>query len=211
MPSGDEVAMKLNPDFPGFDEILKAMSNAETGSVKRVVGTETPEENAEATMGIKEIARDPNAVRVLCIACQGDNRMVDTKPCVCGGWVCANCEAIEEDGVCEHEVPSLEEMAESAADVSAARDEAQRSLTVSLGNLFDDLELPQNVRINIGMSIVANSLFRVANQSLEQAQATADRLAQSLLAMKEAQSVPEMEMAVEKFARHIPKDKVSVS
>lgn len=42
-------------------------------------------------------------VRFVCIGCLGDGPAVAMAMCACGGFICPDCRAVEEEGTCNHE------------------------------------------------------------------------------------------------------------
>ena len=94
--------MIRHPDFPNPETILKEMIGGEH-MPKRMSGPpETDAERAESMEHLHRIAQDPNNIRIMCIGCGSDVPMLESACCQCGGFVCASCQRVEEDGVCEH-------------------------------------------------------------------------------------------------------------
>ena len=102
--------MKPHPEFTNATDIIREMAeHAESGDdmnegPRRLGGPpETPEERAEAREALNRIIK-AGGVRFICIGC-GEQMSVDDGVgfCACGGFVCAACQRVEEDGVCNHE------------------------------------------------------------------------------------------------------------
>lgn len=62
-------------------------------------------ERAEAQERFQAIVQDSANIRTLCIGCGADTLLLESACCACGGFVCAACQRIEDEGVCEHERP----------------------------------------------------------------------------------------------------------
>ena len=95
--------MIRNPDFPSPAEMLRELTEATEALPRRLTGPpETQEERVEAYEALRRIAADPSNIRTLCVACHDDTPLLKSAACACGGFVCAACQRIEEDGVCDH-------------------------------------------------------------------------------------------------------------
>ncbi len=109
--------MKVNTDSPPVEEILREMLKSATGegeAPRRITGPpETAAERAEQMVALAEILNKPGSVRIVCIGCGDTPAITDATPCVCGGWVCEPCRAMETEGVCEHEPMVLPEGADN--------------------------------------------------------------------------------------------------
>lgn len=83
-------------------------SPVEDLQIKKVSGPpESPTEHAEAEESFLKALQDPdNKIRTLCIGCSSDVSLMETALCECGGFVCKNCQVIEDEGVCDHEIPA---------------------------------------------------------------------------------------------------------
>lgn len=94
--------MKQHPELTIAD-ILKGMSSA--GQVTKPGGAPIPQaEQVEATIALHTAAADPaTKVQVKCNACDTVVPILESTPCVCGGFICAHCRAIETEGECNHE------------------------------------------------------------------------------------------------------------
>jgi hypothetical protein len=101
--------MKLHPDITIdgiFAEVLK------NPAITRVDGQPTsPEERAKIDeLMITVRAHLETKMRTLCVGCGADVPMVDTLPCECGGFVCANCRTVEEPDQCDHDISHVEHL-----------------------------------------------------------------------------------------------------
>jgi hypothetical protein len=94
-------------DAPPFEEILKAMSDPENLPRKLGGRGETDTERLEAKAALLRITADPDKIRAVCIGCSDDMPMREAAMCECGGFVCAACQRLEEEGVCDHQKPAL--------------------------------------------------------------------------------------------------------
>ena len=95
--------MIRNPDFPDPAEIIKMFASGEI--LPQKLGTPaTQAERIEAAEGLQHILEENGAdgIRTICIGCGNDTPLLQSVACICGGWVCEHCQAIEEDGVCDH-------------------------------------------------------------------------------------------------------------
>ncbi len=98
------------------------------GDVSAVGREVSAEEKAEASAVLSHALADfANKVKVSCIACDVQIPMVQSESCVCGGFVCNACQAIEEDGVCTHERPELPSGEADDADFGPAEVEIDES------------------------------------------------------------------------------------
>jgi len=95
--------VKKHPTLPDAATILKEMISPNHALPKRISGPpETHEERVEAYEHLVELAENPDNIRIVCIGCSLDVPLLESSPCACGGFVCAHCQRIEEDGVCDH-------------------------------------------------------------------------------------------------------------
>jgi len=77
---------------------------------KRIEGPpDSPEERMAAYEALHRIAADTDNIRIICIACSTDVPLLKSAACACGGFVCPDCQRLEEDGVCDHVPPGFEE------------------------------------------------------------------------------------------------------
>lgn len=83
-------------------QVIDDLLNPDQGSVDRVSDPLTPEQAIAEREALTKIAQDPTKVRTVCIGCDADVAILDAAPCVCGGFVCAACQRIEDEGVCGH-------------------------------------------------------------------------------------------------------------
>lgn len=100
--------MKQNPDAPPIAEMIKFMRQG-TGTVREVPepGEQrrplTPEERAEQAEALATFV-----IKVVCIGCDAVIDVDETiGQCECGGFVCADCIKVEEEGICNHEPPTF--------------------------------------------------------------------------------------------------------
>jgi hypothetical protein len=98
--------VKVNPDFKP-EEMFSELASTTDLKIKRVDGRiETPEEKVDAEVALRAALADfTTKVKMVCIACGNVVSMSEAKMCECGGFVCGPCEKVEDDGVCEHEIP----------------------------------------------------------------------------------------------------------
>jgi hypothetical protein len=101
--------MKKHPDITPEMVIQEAFGNAKPEDITKVSGgPETPEERVEAFESMKQALEDHmNKILIQCIACDDQAPLMLSGMCVCGGFVCPACIAVEEDGVCEHDAPEI--------------------------------------------------------------------------------------------------------
>jgi hypothetical protein len=102
--------MKRNPDITVpmmLQDMLKATSSDDSGTtMHRLDGQETPEERTEAREKVARII-SAGGVRTKCIGCGADTQVDESVAiCVCGGFVCAACQRVEEEDICNHEPPA---------------------------------------------------------------------------------------------------------
>lgn len=95
--------MKLNADALTYDQIIEGMR---AGVPKKVGAPESDAERAAADKALQKIL-DAGGVKFQCISCGGEIEPKDMAQCECGGFVCPPCRRVEEDGVCDHEVPDF--------------------------------------------------------------------------------------------------------
>ena len=102
--------MIRNPDFPSPADVIKMMTSGEN-LPNRLDQSATQEERVEAYEGVQRILEEKgtDGIRTLCIGCGNDTPLLESAACMCGGWVCAACQASEDDGVCDHEPHVLPE------------------------------------------------------------------------------------------------------
>lgn len=99
--------MIRNPDHPAAVEILKILARSER-LPDRVGGGATDQERAAEGTRVAEIAATtPDQIRAVCAVCYRDVPLRIAALCECGAFVCAECAAKEEDGVCDH-VPLID-------------------------------------------------------------------------------------------------------
>jgi len=100
--------MKRHPHMT-VEEIFREMTNPEQRP--QAIGRYTPEEESiETQLKVREmIEKDPDNIRIICIACEGSAPLLASACCECGGFVCPECIRLEEDGVCDHTAPTLDE------------------------------------------------------------------------------------------------------
>lgn len=108
-------------------EILAMMTKGEhlPSRVDRA-GNDLPTPDAErlATHAdVVDIAQHPERIRCVCVGCKKDKGLLECAVCSCGGMVCIECQAAEEEGECEHEMGTLEEALDEAAEAAAGRTE----------------------------------------------------------------------------------------
>ena len=83
-------------------EILREMTGGEH-LPKRLAGPpQSDAERLEDAAAIQEIIANPDNVRTICIGCGTDTPLLESAVCICGGFVCVNCQEIEDDGLCDH-------------------------------------------------------------------------------------------------------------
>lgn len=88
-------------------DILKGMFDG-VETIKKVDGTETPEERVTAQEAMLRALQDVSKnVQVACTACGQAVPMLQSTPCTCGGFVCNPCRTLEGDTSCEHEPPDV--------------------------------------------------------------------------------------------------------
>lgn len=95
--------MKLMTDGLTYDQIIEGMR---AGIPTKVGAPESDAERAAADKALQEII-DAGGVKFQCISCGGEIEPKDMAQCECGGFVCPPCRRVEEDGVCDHEVPDF--------------------------------------------------------------------------------------------------------
>jgi hypothetical protein len=94
--------MIQHPSFPGAEEIFREMTSGQN-MPKRCDGQpETDEERRAVQAHVRELAKDPDQIRILCIGCRCEVPLLQSAACACGGFVCASCQRVEEDGICDH-------------------------------------------------------------------------------------------------------------
>ena len=94
--------MNHNKEFPPIREILKAFQSE--GFVQR--GEDGPVD-LEKTAAVHELAQaDANNIRFVCSGCGQGAPLLESAMCVCGGFICEACQRVEEEGVCNHVLPS---------------------------------------------------------------------------------------------------------
>jgi hypothetical protein len=107
--------MIRNRNFPDPMEVIKMMTSGENLPT-RLDQPATDAERVEAYESVRRILEEKgtDGIRTLCIGCGNDVPILESAACECGGWVCAACEAREEDGVCDHEPHVLPEAVRQA-------------------------------------------------------------------------------------------------
>lgn len=102
--------MKPHPDLKPAD-ILKALLDPEV-LPDRVGGGGTQTERVESKEALLRFAHeDLNKIRTLCIGCGTDVPLLQSAPCVCGGFVCPDCVEREGTDECDHVPPPDPEVA----------------------------------------------------------------------------------------------------
>lgn len=102
--------MKPHPELTSQAILDQMVQPGTIETIKAVGRTETPEEKAAAQEAFTRILKDiANKVKAVCVACETASPILEMKMCECGGFVCKTCEALEDEGKCEHEVPSFPE------------------------------------------------------------------------------------------------------
>lgn len=96
--------MIRHPEFDAAEVLREMLATSEMP--RRIEGPpDTPDERMEAYEALHRIAADPDNIRIVCIACSNDVPLLASAACACGGFVCPDCQRIEEDGVCDHQLP----------------------------------------------------------------------------------------------------------
>lgn len=98
--------MKPHPDLV-ISEILEAFQNRQPEPPQKVGDPISYEERMVEYQKMLEIAQNPDNIRTLCVGCGADTMLTKSAACECGGFVCEDCQRLEEDGVCNHEAHVL--------------------------------------------------------------------------------------------------------
>jgi hypothetical protein len=93
-------------------DMLREMLATENMPKRIDGGPESPEDRMAAYEALHRLAADTDKIRIICIACSNDVPLLQSAACACGGFVCPDCQRIEEDGVCDHLPPGIEEQDE---------------------------------------------------------------------------------------------------
>lgn len=115
-------------------DILKQMTSSEHLPVRADRhGNDLPtpdQERLDTHRDLVEFANEhPQSIRTCCAGCGQDVEFLKTALCACGGMVCEACQATEEDGVCQHNMPSLEEALDVAKQAYAVAVSEQATVT----------------------------------------------------------------------------------
>lgn len=96
--------MKPHPELTAT-AILKELLKPEL-LPDRVGGGGTMDERVESKEALLRMAHESlDKIRTLCIGCGIDVPLLLSQPCVCGGFVCADCVLREGSEACDHEPP----------------------------------------------------------------------------------------------------------
>lgn len=87
-------------------EALEAV-NSDKMQLDRVGGGGSPEEQLAAREALVKGLQGDVEIRTLCVACGSHIAVRDAAPCTCDGFVCAACQRVEPEGVCDHEPPDF--------------------------------------------------------------------------------------------------------
>ena len=96
--------MKPHPELT-IEDLMTGLREAVSKDVlpEPVGGSVTMEERAKAGVALAAAVADmATKVKTLCVACNDPYPLQDTTPCVCGGFVCQACRAVEVEGECDH-------------------------------------------------------------------------------------------------------------
>lgn len=97
--------MLKRPDITPL-EIIQLLQGS-TELPEKVGSNSTYAERVEEREHLTEVLKNPNNARTMCIGCEADVALLETEACMCGGFVCKNCQRIEGFDSCEHEIEVL--------------------------------------------------------------------------------------------------------
>lgn len=92
-------------------EIIQLLQEADAPPIREGA---TDIERAEAHVALRTFAQTPDAVRAICAGCGINVPILEAAMCQCGGFVCAACQRIEEEGTCDHQPPDAVPIDEEA-------------------------------------------------------------------------------------------------
>lgn len=97
--------MKLHPELTP-DKIIEMMLQSTNETLSRRVDGQ-PESHADRVSVHEQMRKMINdgAALFQCIGCNEPVAIKEAACCECGGFVCPACRRVEEEGICDHEIP----------------------------------------------------------------------------------------------------------
>lgn len=90
------------------EEILKMMLDPENLPERSSSTPTSLEERVSVGEQVRKLAElNSDNICTVCIGCGESTPLLKSAPCACGGFVCAACQKLEEEGICNHEMFNL--------------------------------------------------------------------------------------------------------
>lgn len=131
--------MKRAP-LTGLDLIKQMTGSEQLPTNVDQDGNEVPTSDVERLAvhaSLVEFAQSPDNIRATCVVCAESYPLLQMALCTCGSMVCQACQAVEEEGVCQHEPRSLREALADARDQQTTMEQSFQSFAEQM--LPDDV------------------------------------------------------------------------